>query len=286
MKVWVSVGPPETWEVSISWNIWGVVEELKSVWDKLEKGDLLLFYATSPIKGIIGVGKVKNKFRQDKPLWAKEIEENKVIWPYRYEFEVEFALPRNEWKNKKVSITGLNISVRAGLNLIKDKEAIKLLLQKMDEVWNTELIKLIEELPEKIPSRKLSTHDDIEEKLLELGRIEGYIAEKEYPIPDLGERLDVVWRRVVASVPTYAFEIQIGGNIHQALSKLKHAYEIWNSNIFLISRREDFDKINKLLSGTFHEIRERIKVLSIEKINEVYELQMKDHKLKKEVGFR
>jgi len=286
MKVWVSVGTPESWETSISWNIWGVTEELKSVWDKLQKGDLLLFYATSPIKGIIGVGKVKNKFRQDKPLWTKEIEENKVIWPYRYEFEVEFALPRNEWENKKVHIMGLNIKVRAGLSPIKDKKKIKLLLQKMDEMWNTELIKLVEEIQEKIPSRKLSTHDEIKEKLLELGRIEGYVAEKEYPIPDLGERLDVVWRRVAASVPTYAFEIQIGGNLHQALSKLKHAYDIWNSNIFLISRREDFDKINKLLSGTFHEIRERIKVLSIEKINEVYELQMKDHKLKKEVGFR
>jgi ABC-type cobalamin transport system ATPase subunit len=102
----------------------------------------------------------------------------------------------------------------------------------------------------------------------------------------LGERLDVVWRRIAASVPTYAFEIQIGGNLHQALSKLKHAYDIWNSNIFLISTKEDLHKINQLLSGTFHEIGERIRVLSIEKINEVYELQVKDHKLKKEIGFR
>jgi hypothetical protein len=286
MKIWISVGTPENWETAIAGNIWGVVEGLKSTWEKLQKGDILLFYATSPIKGIIGVGKIKNKFKQDKPLWAKEIKENRVIWPYRYDFEVEFLLPRSDWENKKVNVTGLNVNIRSGLNLIKDKEAIKLLLQRMDEAWNTELIKLVEEIPERIPSKKVSMHDEIKEKLLELGKIEGYIAEKEYIIPDLGERLDVVWRRVAASVPTYAFEIQIGGNLHQALSKLKHAYDIWNSNIFLISTKEDLPKINQLLSGTFHEIRDRIRVLNVEKINEVYELQVKDHKLKKEIGFR
>jgi len=286
MEVWISVGTPENWETAIAGNIWGVVEGRKNVWEKLQKGDILLFYATSPIKGIIGVGRIKNKFKQDKPLWAKEIKENRVIWPYRYDFEVEFLLPRSDWENKKVSITGLNVNIRTGLNLIKDREVVKLLLQRMDETWNTELIRLIEEIPEKIPLKKVSIHDEIKEKLLELGRIEGYIAEKEYPIPDLGERLDVVWRRIAASVPTYAFEIQIGGNLHQALSKLKHAYDIWNSNIFLISTKEDLHKINQLLSGTFHEIGERIRVLSIEKINEVYELQVKDHKLKKEIGFR
>jgi hypothetical protein len=286
MGVWISVGTPENWETAISGNIWGVVEGLKSTWEKLQKGDILLFYATSPIKGVIGVGRIKNKFKQDKPLWAKEIKENRVIWPYRYDFEVEFLLPRSDWENKKVSITGLNVNIRSGLNLIKDREAVKILLQRMDESWNTELIRLVEEIPEKVPLKKVSIHDEIKEKLLELGRIEGYIAEKEYVIPDLGERLDVVWRRVAASVPTYAFEIQIGGNLHQALSKLKHAYDIWNSNIFLISTKEDLPKINQLLSGTFHEIGERIRVLDVEKINEVYELQVKDHKLKKEIGFR
>jgi len=286
MGVWISVGTPENWETAISGNIWGVVEGLKSTWEKLQKGDILLFYATSPIKGVIGVGRIKNKFKQDKPLWAKEIKENRVIWPYRYDFEVEFLLPRSDWENKKVSITGLNVNIRSGLNFIKDREAVKILLQRMDEAWNTELIRLVEEIPEKVPLKKVSIHDEIKEKLLELGKIEGYIAEKEYVIPDLGERLDVVWRRVAASVPTYAFEIQIGGNLHQALSKLKHAYDIWNSNIFLISIKEDLPKINQLLSGTFHEIRERIRVLDVEKINEVYELQVKDHKLKKEIGFR
>jgi hypothetical protein len=175
----------------------------------------------------------------------------------------------------------------AGLSSVKDKETVKSLLQKMDQTWNTELVKLLEEIPIKIPKKEeVNLHDQIKGMLLELGKIEGYIAEKEYAFPDTGERLDVVWRRVAASVPTYVFEVQIGGNLHQALAKLKHAYDLWNSNVFMISEEKDFQKINQLLGGAFHEIRERVKTLAVEKIKEIHELQTKDDKLKKEIGFR
>ena len=66
----------------------------------------MLFYATSPISGVIGIAKVENKFKQDKPLWAEEREKNQVIWPYRYDFKVEFVLPRMDWESKKVSTAG------------------------------------------------------------------------------------------------------------------------------------------------------------------------------------
>ena len=286
MQVWISTGTAENWETAILGNIWGVRESLKHAWDKLQKGDLLFFYATAPIKGIIGVARIENKFKQDKPLWAQELKENKVIWPYRYDFKVEFALSRVEWETKKVGVVGLPIM--AGLNSVKDAEAIKPVLQKMDETWNTELSNLLEKVPVvKIPVKKeVNLHDEIKEKLLELGKIENYIVEKEYQIPDLGERLDVVWRRVAGSVPTYVFEVQIGGNLHQALAKLKHAHDIWNSNIFIISEEKDLQKIGQLLSGTFHEIKERIKVLTVEKIKKVHEIQIEDNKLNKEIGFR
>jgi len=290
MQAWVLTGTPENWETAISGNIWGVVEGLRRYWEKLQRGDLLLFYAKVPVKGIIGVARTQNKFRQDKPLWAPELEENRVIWPYRFDFRTEFALPRSEWRTRKVGVTGLNVNIRAGLNPVKDKEALKLLLQRMDETWNTELVKLLEEIPPtKIPvlaEKEVNLHEQIKERLLELGKIEGYISEKEYVIPDLGEKLDVVWRRVAGSVPTYAFEIQIGGNLHQALAKLKHAQDIWNSNIFLISSEKDLQKVSKLLSGTFHEIRERIRVLTVDKVEEVYQIQIKDDKLKREIGLR
>jgi predicted RNA-binding protein len=286
MKIWICVGKPENWEAALSGNIWGVTEELKSSWETLEKDDILLFYATSPVRGIIGVGRVRNKFKQDKPLWPAEIKENKVIWPYRYEFLVEFALPRTEWDNKKIDITGLKIPTMRGLNPIKNLESVKLLFKKIDESWNTDFSKMLEVSASETQVIEINLHDELKEKILELGKIEGYIVEKEYMFPDINERLDAVWRRVAASVPTYVFEIQIGGNLHQALAKLKHAYDIWNSNIFLITTKDNLEKAQKLLSGSFHEIKNHIRILTVEKINEVYELQIKDNELKKELGFR
>ena len=85
-----------------------------------------------------------------------------------------------------------------------------------------------------------------------------------------GTRLDVVWRRVEKSVPTYVFEIQVGGDIYHALAKLKHAYDLWNSRIFLVAAASDEAKFNTLTSGTFHEIRERIRFIDITKIEDLY----------------
>ena len=45
MQMWLSTGTVENWETAISGNIWDVVEGLKHYWEKLNKGDLLFFYA-------------------------------------------------------------------------------------------------------------------------------------------------------------------------------------------------------------------------------------------------
>jgi predicted RNA-binding protein with PUA-like domain len=287
MQMWLSTGTVENWETAISGNIWGVVEGLKHYWEKLNKGDLLFFYAKAPIKGIVGVARIENKFKQDKPLWAKELKENRVIWPYRYDFKVEFVLPRSEWETGQISVSDLKVGIQAGLNPIKDKQSTELLLQRTDQTWNTNLTSILEEVPaEPTIKPKVSLHDEIKERLIELGKIENYITEKEYVIPDLGERLDVVWRRVAGSVPTYVFEVQIGGSLHQALAKLKHAYDIWNSNIFIVSGEKDLQKISQLTSGTFHEIQDLLHIITVDKFDKMYELQIEDNRLKKEIGLR
>ena len=130
MQVWISVGKIENWETAISGNVWGVKESQKNLWDKLQRGDLLLFYTTSPVSGIIGIAKIENKIKQDKPLWPEELKKNQVIWPYRFDFKVEFVLPRMDWKSKKVGTAGLKMNVMAGLSPVKDRESIKLILQK------------------------------------------------------------------------------------------------------------------------------------------------------------
>ena len=93
-QYWLVVGPVDHWKVAFeNGNIWGLQDKKKSWWDRLTEGDGLNFYSTRPIGGAVGLGKVRTKFKQDKPLWPKEIQGSEVLWPLRFEFDVDFCLP-------------------------------------------------------------------------------------------------------------------------------------------------------------------------------------------------
>jgi len=111
-------------------------------------------------------------------------------------------------------------------------------------------------------------HETLKRQLTEVGRIQGFLAEEEYPIES--NRLDVVWRRVERSVPTYAFEVQVSGDIYHALAKLKHAFDLWNSHIFLVASLDDKPKFDELVSGTFHEIEQRVRFVQANYIAELH----------------
>jgi predicted RNA-binding protein len=254
---WVASGPPEYWKVAFEMGrIWGVIDKKYSQWKKLSSGDYILFYATKPVSGVIGYGVVRTKFRQDKPLWPREVEEGRVIWPYRFEFDVEYCLPQSEWEKRKVTSKYIAYAAIGGFQQIKEEEARKII----SELVPTERVTIK-------PVEQPSLHDQVKTMLLEVGKLQGFIAESEYPM-DVG-RLDVVWRRVERGVPTYAFEVHVGGDVYHAVSKLKHAHDLWNSNIFLITTGENIEKAHEILSGVFHEIRGKIRIIKVEEINEL-----------------
>lgn len=126
------------------------------------------------------------------------------------------------------------------------------------------------------------SHKEPQQRLIEIGKLQKYVAEGEYPF-DIG-KLDVVWRRIERSVPTYVFEIQIGGDIYHALAKLKHAFDMWNSRLFLVTSQANYEKAKPLLTGTFHEIADRIKFIEIEKVQELYQRKMAFIELERELG--
>ncbi|MEM3479973.1 MAG: hypothetical protein QXV74_08050, partial [Candidatus Bathyarchaeia archaeon] len=128
----------------------------------------------------------------------------------------------------------------------------------------------------------VSVHEQIKDELVQLGKLQGFIAESEYNMD--GEKLDVTWRRVERGSPTYVFEVQIGGDIYHALAKLKHAHDLWNSNIFLITTKNDMTKVQDLLSGTFHEIKKKIQIIEIEKIDELFKLKKAYKDLERQLG--
>jgi hypothetical protein len=114
------------------------------------------------------------------------------------------------------------------------------------------------------------THGDIQQRLLDIGRVLGYHAESEF------EYYDVVWRASESSPRlSHVFEVQHKGNIDAALAKLKRAYEAQRSKPFLIVASErDTNRANKNMSqartGAFHEIGRVTVILSFEQLDKLH----------------
>lgn len=127
-----------------------------------------------------------------------------------------------------------------------------------------------------------SLHDSILDMIAQIGVWEGKHSETEYEIGTLG-RLDVIWKRIKAGNPTHAFEIQIKGNFYQALAKLKHAFDLWNSTPVLVTTQQFEIQAEELLSGSFHEMRRKARVINHEKIQRLFSLEGELYQLKEEL---
>ncbi len=289
MNYWLAVGAMQNWRTAFEYgNIWGLKETQRHLWESLDENDKLLFYVTRPVGGIIGYGVVRTKFKQNQPLWPDELKEYKVIWPLRFEFDVEFCLPPDKWASGK--IISKELWPRAGFQLLSQNIGEKLVstIGAVEYVFedsepllvsepSVEFVGVVEKIEKAPPS-----HDQIKETLVQIGKLQKYIAQEEYPF-DIG-KLDVVWRRVEQSVPTYVFEVQVGGDVYHALAKLKHAFDLWNSHIFIVASEAERSKVGNLLSGTFHEIGNRIKFIELEQVEELYKRKKDYLDFEKELG--
>lgn len=286
IKYWLLSGGEENWEAAIDYGgIWGVREgRLKSLWTTISPGDILFFYCKSPIGGVTGFGKTRAKFKQDKPLWPDEVRVNRVIYPYRWEFEVVFILPKPEWRERKIVIRDLPIGIQAGLNPTRNKDAILELVSRMKQSWGIDVIEepMSQFMEKTLKKETPNLHEKIKNLLLDLGKLNGYVTDKEYVLD--GQRVDVVWKRIEKGAPTYVFEVQIGGNVTEALGKLKHAFDLYNSNLYVIIKEKDRVKVEALLSGTFHEIENKLTVILVGDIEGFYEIKVAEAKLKERLG--
>ncbi len=267
----MAVGTVQNWNEAFRiGNIWGLEPKRLGLWDNVELNDVLLFYAMRPVAGIIGYGTIKTKFRQTQPLWPEEVNSGKVIWPLRFEINVEYCLPPDKWELSKISSEVLRF--KAGLSF-----------RKLDAVLASDVIsKFRARLESGQVFAEPSVHKEMKEKLLQIGSLQNHIAEEEYPF-DLG-KLDVVWRRVQQSVPTYVFEVHVKGDLYHDLAKLKHAFDLWNSHIFLVGNETDPEKIAELTRGSFHEIRDHVKFISLMKVRELHARKKALIGLEKELG--
>jgi hypothetical protein len=270
---WLVIGSRENWGTAfLSKGIWGLKDSQRHrrIWEELSSGDKIVFYATKPVGGIIGYGTVVTKFRQDTPLWPEEMKKGSAIWPYRFEFDVSYLIPKDKWDKDRLVLDELKNIVRGGFQRITESMGMKII----------SILNAAEGKKEDVSP--ISLHDEIKRKLVEIGRIQKFVAQSEYTTN--GARLDVVWRRVEQGVPTYVFEVQVGGDLYHAIGKLKHAFDLWNSNIFLIVGEEDIPKARELLAGTYHEISNRIKLIELQKVEELFRLKKAYHDFEEAIG--
>ncbi len=280
---WIVRDGLENWRQAFASNgIWGLEEKIfdKVFWLALQLGDVVLFYVTGEVKGVVGYGIIRNKFYQDVPLWPAEIKRKQTIWPLRFEFDVEFVLPEEQWLEKRLTLP-YGGEFRQPL-ILKTAEDAKTLLASLRPGVSFETLLKPAVISAELPEAISPNHRELQNLLLEIGKLQRYIANTEYPMGN--ERLDVVWRRLQESVPTYVFEIQVGGGVYHALGKLKHSHDIWNSSIFLVASHEEQVKVKQLLLGTFHELRPILHIVNTERILQLHKSKVDIFNIEKEMG--
>ncbi len=78
--------------------------------------------------------------------------------------------------------------------------------------------------------------------------------------------------------------MHVGGNLTEGMGKLKQAFELWNSNIFLVGKEEHRRSVNELVGGTFHEIQQKLRFLELPQIQDLYQRKRAYRELEAELG--
>lgn len=267
-SAWVAVGDQMNWERGLENGIWGIVPALKRSWDKLAAGDLILFYCKAPVSRFFGAGILRGKFKQTVPLWKEELQAKEVIWPYRFEFDIIHLLGVNKWPKEGIANKGFNFPVLGGLNPVKDA---------------AKAIRLVEFLGTKARPELLQKKA-VAEKIFQIGQMQRMVVESKYKIDRFD--LDVIWKRTIRSVPTYAFSVNLRGTLDDSLFALKHAHDIWNSRPFLITEPNRIPEVKGAVSGVYHEFSSSLKVLTSKQIDDLYTAKRNYYFLEDEYGLR
>jgi hypothetical protein len=284
-RFWLAVGTPENWHTAFDYGcLWGLKSSQRSFWEAIQENtDLVFFYSTAPVSGIVGYGIVRTKLQQNSPLWPAERAQNEVIWPLRFEFEVLAALVPNAWERQAYSTEALKKRARSGFQSL-EPELAQQILHALPASADGRIAPPA--LAPELLGRELNLPDDPHRRaqflVAEIGRMQRFLVETEYPLEQ--RRLDVVWRRVQRSVPSYVFEVQVSGNLTEAMAKLNQAYVLWNSHLFLVGRPEYETSVKQLLEGTFREIHHRTRFLEIGQVEELYQRKRAYRELESQLG--
>jgi hypothetical protein len=212
------------------------------------------------------------------------------IWNEKSRKALEFLGLGDELQTRKYRITGseyekFNHTLKEIYREIKPtfeklgamEEAIDLLLVDLflyyisEEVYPTSIFVERKAL---IPEDYDFDHDEIVEKLVELGNGLGFEAESEKLIAK-GARVDAVWRAKIANlgVVSYVFEVHRGGSIDSLILNLQRAKNNPTvQKLVVVANTVDLRKIGEEVSSLSEDFRKSLAYLEAKDVEKAYNL--------------
>jgi hypothetical protein len=268
MNNWLVIGSVQNWETALSQPvpIWGLKPAHKVAFDSLQPGDTTWFYATAPVSGVIGLGLVKDKyFDKNNPIWPDELKEKKVIWPYRFRIQVLKVIVSQRWTHERVEIRDFGLVWQNGFQQLRPEHAVELMarfqgafgLALSENIFSGATITSHPVTQESLEPYAASltpesptdlSHRGLQEAIAEIGKLQFYHSQLEYPIelPGEGKILDAVWKREINGVPTFAFEVELSEGVERALLRLMYAFNQWNSRPRIIVPDRLFQRVDNI----------------------------------------
>jgi len=265
-------------------KLWALKDTLYPQWKSVDKGDYVLFYHRGKI--IYGA-KIcfKYPFKDDpkqvevgnylaESVWGKDIDGR--TWPYILFLEDVREL--NISLSKLNELTGYNLKYVREFMKIREKRSQKL-IEFLREIYASR-----HGIPSIVKTEEEPSHERIVNIIYALGEIIGYEPAKKWRHE--GYEFDVVWHKPPRVGPKYVFEVHLRGSLEAALLRFKHAYDLWESNIFLVSTEDQLIRAKDKFLGELHELKDKITLLTIEEIRSFYEFKGKFEWLERKFGLR
>lgn len=264
-------------------KLWGLKETLRERWATIETGDYVLFYHA---RRITHVGRVSFKYpftekaeqeeagsRLAEIVWGRDVDGR--TWPYLFFLEDvrEIDIPLS----KLNELTGYRLKAVAGFMGIRKDKALRL-VKHLQQIYTQPPVKPAVEQPSEL------THEEIVNAIYALGELIGYRPEKKWRHEKY--EFDVVWHRPPRIGPKYVFEVHLKGSLEAALLRLKHAHDLWESKIFLVSTEDQLKEARLKFLGELHEIKDEVTLLDIRDVEEFYSFKGRFEWLERRFGLR
>jgi predicted RNA-binding protein len=268
-------------------TLWGFKEALKGLWKRLKPEDYMLFYQSGKfthagkIAFLYPFKDVSEQFEEAariaEKVWGKDPKDGKT-WPYLiFIHDIrEMEIPLEKFNE----MTGYRLKAIAGSMRVREDKIGKL-IAFLNNIY-------------KGPTRAQVTaltppdlHEQVVQIIYELGEIIGYKPERRWRKE--GYEYDVVWHKPPREGPKYVFEVHVRGNLGDTLLRLKHAYDRWESQLFLVSTEDQLNEARtKYLVGALHELAETgaLTLLKIDEIKVFHNFKTQYEWLEKRFGLR